>query len=169
MYFVVPNICIKRWKIRKKFWDALFRGQRYYDADQKTRDMADEKCKLFRNHIWGEQGICDALKKLKNEDYGKDLELALFQFYVNPLPMELQHLKEIESFRKKEKAIGIPIIINDENFFSKSDGARYHFLKQSILEKLDLLAEVVKKRKLDTNMELLKADTSKVLDTDVKR
>ena len=39
---------------------------------------------------------------------------------------------------------------------------RYSFLKQSILQKLDLLAEVVKKKKLDTNMEL-KTDLQKIL------
>jgi len=100
---------------------------------------------------------------LTNETYGKDLMIILFQFYVNPLPIELQNLKEIEPYRKKEKAIGIPIIVNDENFFSKSEEGRYNFLKQSILQKLDLLAEVVKKKKLDTNMEQLKTDVQEIL------
>jgi hypothetical protein len=77
--------------------------------------------------------------------------------------MELQKLKEIEPYRAKEKAIGIPIIVTDENFFSKSEEGRHSFLKQSILQKLDLLAEVVKKKKLDTNMEQLKSDLQKLL------
>lgn len=117
----------------------------------------------FKGYIWGEKGICDTLKKLNNEDYGKDLKLALFQFNVKPTAIELQRLKEIEPYRAKEKAIGIPIIVNDENFFSKSEEGRYSFLKQSILQKLDLLAEVVKKKKLDTNMEQLKTDLQKIL------
>ncbi|MFM2375225.1 MAG: hypothetical protein RLZZ165_322, partial [Bacteroidota bacterium] len=66
-------------------------------------------------------------------------------------------------YRAKEKAIGIPIVINDKNFFSKTEEERYSFLKQSILQKLDLLAEVVKKKKLDTKMDLLKADLQKLL------
>jgi hypothetical protein len=117
----------------------------------------------FKSYIWGEKGICDTLKKLNNEDYGNDLKLALFQFNVKPTPIELQLLKEIESYRAKEKAIGIPIIVNDENFFSKSDAERYSFLKQTIFQKLDLLAEVVKKKKLDTKMDLLKADLQELL------
>lgn len=136
----------------------------HYDADQKTKDLAKEQGDLFSTYLWGEGGISDALKKLKNETYGKDLMIILFQFYVNPIRFELQNLKEIESYRKKEKSIAIPIIVTDENFFSKSEKGRFSFLKQSILQKLDVLAEVVKKKKLDTNMELLKADISKILE-----
>lgn len=117
----------------------------------------------FKGYMWGENGICDTLKKLNNADYGNDLKLALFQFNVMPTTIELQRLKEIESYRAKEKAIGIPIIVNEENFFSKSEEGRYSFLKQSILQKLDLLAEVVKKKKLDTKIDLLKADLEKIL------
>jgi hypothetical protein len=128
-------------------------------SEQDFSSLAD----TFKVYIWGEKGICDTLKKLKREDYGKDLVLALFQFNIKPTPMELQGLKEIEPYRKNEKSIGIPIIVNDENFFNKSDEGRYSFLKQSIIQKLDLLAEVVKKKKLDTNMEQLKIDLQKIL------
>lgn len=117
----------------------------------------------FKGYIWGENGICDILKKLNNDDYGKDLKLALFQFNVKPTAIERQRLKEIEPYRANEKAIGIPIIVTEENFFSKSEEDRYSFLKQSILQKLDLLAKVVKKKKLDTKMDLLKADLQKLL------
>lgn len=117
----------------------------------------------FRGYVWGEKGICEALKKLEHEDYGNDLILALFQFNVMPTAIELQRIKEIEPYRAKEKSIGIPIIVNEDNFFSKSETERYQFLKDSILAKLDLLADVVKKKKLDTNMDLLKADVEKVL------
>jgi len=123
----------------------------------------NEECNLFCSYIWGEKGIDKFLKTLKNEDYGNDLKLALFQFYIKPIPYLLQHLKEIESYRKNEKSIGISIIITDENFFSKSEEGRYDFLKQSILQKMDLLAEVVKKKKLDTNMVQLKSDLERIL------
>jgi hypothetical protein len=124
----------------------------------------DESGVLFRSYIYGEKGIKNTLKKLKHEDYGKDIALILFQFYVNPIPYLLQNLEDIENYRKKEKSIGIPIIVNDENFFNKFEKDRHSFLKQIILQKFDLLAEVVKKKKLDTNIELLKADTRKILD-----
>lgn len=133
------------------------------DADLQTKDLATEQGRLFRNYVWGENGICQIIKNLNQENYGKDLKLALFQFYVNPIPMMEKVLKEIENYRKNEKSIGIPIIVNEENFFSKSEKGRYNFLKESILQKLDLLAEVVKKKKLDTKMELLKSDLQKAL------
>ncbi len=127
------------------------------------RDLANEQGDLFRTYIWGEGKICDTLEKLKNEDYGKDLVLVLFQFYVKPIPYVLQNLKDIESYRKKEKSIGIPIIANDENFFCKSEQDRRNFLKKSIFQKLDVLEVVVKRRKLDTKMDLLKSDLKKIL------
>jgi len=133
-----------------------------FDSSLSEQDFVNLD-KAFSPYIWGEKGISDTLKKLKHKDYGKDLVLVLFQFNVKPTPMELQRLKEIESYRKNEKSIGIPIIVNDENFFSKSEAGRYSFLKQSILQKLDLLAEVVKKKKIDTNMEQLKTDLQKIL------
>jgi len=134
-----------------------------FDPNLSEQDFNDLD-KAFTPYIWSAKGIAPILKELKkNSYYGKDLELALFQFYVKPTPLELQHLKEIGRFSNKEKSIGIPIIVTDENFFSKSEEERYDFLKQSILQKMDLLAEVVKKKKLDTNMEQLKMDLMKIL------
>jgi hypothetical protein len=137
--------------------------QAYPNAGQFEKNQTEEQGRVFRSYVWGEKGICDVWKKLNHKDYGVDLLLVLFQFYVNPFPFEVESLKKIESYRAKEKSIGIPIIINDENFFSKSEKDRYEFLKESILQKLDLLAEVIKKKKLDTNIELLKSDVQKVL------
>lgn len=133
------------------------------NADFETKSLAIEQGQLFRSYIWGENGINEVLKTLNHVDYGKDLSIILFQFYVNPIPYMRQSLKEIDGYRKKEKSIGIPIIIDNENFFSKSEEDRYSFLKQAILQKIDLLAEVVKKKKLDTRMDLLKSDIEKIL------
>ena len=123
----------------------------------------DNSGPLFREYIWGENGFCATLKKLNHRDYGKDVVMILFQFYVNPIPYEQQNLKEIENFRRKEKSIGVPIIVNDENFFSKSENERYSFLKQSIFRKLDILTQLFKKKQLDTRMDLLKADLQNIL------
>ena len=63
-------------------------------------------------YIWGERGtagISGNLKKLKIEDYGKDLNLVLLEFHVKPTPTELSYLKEIEPYRKKEKSILVSI------------------------------------------------------------
>ena len=129
-----------------------------WDDDAAVKDSAKEQGRFFRTYIWGEEGICDALKKLKHSDYGSDLAIILFQFYLNPIPYELDNLKEIESYRKKEKSIGIPIVVNQDNFFCRTDAERRGFLKTSILEKLDLLEDVVKNKKLDSNIKKLKSD-----------
>lgn len=133
-----------------------------FDPNLSEQDFTD-LANTFRTYIWGDKGICDTLKKLKHEDYGKDLKLTLFEFYVKPLPAEVQALKEIGSYRKNEKSLGIPIIVTDGNFFSKSEEGRYSFLNESILHKMDILAEVVKKKKLDTKIDQLKTDLQKVL------
>ena len=129
-----------------------------------AQDFADLD-KIFTPYIWGANGIDKALKQLKHKDYGKDLLLILFQFNVIPSPTELLGLKEIESYRKTEKAIGIPIIVTNENFFNKPESGRNDFLKQSILHKLDLLSVVVKQKKLDTKTDLLKSDLEMKIDS----
>jgi hypothetical protein len=134
----------------------------YHDSDQKTIDTAREKGNLFCKYIWGESGICNKLKTLKHEKYGKDIVLILFQFYLNPFPEQLDHLKEIERYRKKEKAIGVQIIVNDNNFFNKKEKERQLFFSQTILNKIELLSKVVKRNKLDTKIELLKIDIEKL-------
>jgi len=130
---------------------------------QEKRDFIDKQGEEFRGYIWGKRGISELLKRLSKSNYGNDLEFVLFQFYVKPLPEELSYLKEIEAYRKKEKSIGIPIIISDENFFSKTERERYDFLGEVILMKMNLLTEVVKRRKLDTNMSLLISDLKVII------
>src|SRR5690606_34001733 len=125
--------------------------------------LTRKKGQEFRTYVWSETGIDHILKKLNNEDYGQDIKLILFQFYLNPLPIELKGIKDIENYRKKEKSIGIPIIITDENFYGESEEGRYNFLKQSIFQKMNILEEVVKKKKLDTNMNLLKSNLEQIL------
>jgi hypothetical protein len=134
----------------------------YADEDPVIMEGRYRKGKLFSTYIWGEFGISGPLKTLRRTDYGKDLQIVLLQFYVLPLLEELANLKEIERYRPKQRAIGIPIVIHDENFFNRSDLERRRFLKNAILEKLGLLAVVVKRNKLDTNIELLKADVEKL-------
>lgn len=127
------------------------------------RGEAHELGNQVSSYIWGERGISDKLKTLKSVDYGNDLDLVLLEFHVKPTLTELSYLKEIGSYRKKEKSIGVPIIITDENFFSKTEEERYRFLKESILNKMSFLANVVKRRKLDTDVNKLKADVDKIL------
>lgn len=127
-----------------------------------TSNIGDKNGVEFREYLNGIDSIRNKFNNLIHSKYGNDLILILFEFYVNPFLQIQNHLKEIGNYRKSEKSIGIPIIINDENFFNKTEQDRYDFLKQIIIQKIDVLAEVVKKKKLDTNMNLLKADLEKL-------
>lgn len=129
----------------------------------------ETKASAVKDGVLGEKFICDPngifakIKNLKAKDYGLDIELVLFKIIFKPIPYLLANLKEIESYRKKERAIGIPIVLNDENFFLLSDNEKNVNLKNIIFKKIDLLEVIVKRRKLDTNIGLLKLDLEKVL------
>lgn len=129
-----------------------------YNDSQELKDSASKNGKIFRSYVYGNNGIYSIIDKLNYQNYGKDLELILFQFYINPIPYLLSSIEEIEKYRKKEKSIGIPIVVTDDNFFNISEENRYIFLIKEILDKIDVLEKVVKKKKLDTNVELLKSN-----------
>lgn len=134
-----------------------------WDADQKTKDIAAAQGALFRDYIWGENGICKVLKILNHSDYGQDLVMVLYQFYLNPIPIELISLGKIKVYRSKEKSIGLPVIVTNENFFDRTKVERTLFLKKSILENIGLIKDVVINKKLDTNIEKLKIDLENIL------
>jgi hypothetical protein len=128
-----------------------------------SSNIGDGDGDLFRSYIWGDKGVCNTIKKLNHQNYGKDLVLILFQFYINPIPFALANIKSIESYRKKEKAIGLPIIVTKDNFFCKSEEDRHNFIKQAFFEKLELLSVIIIQKKLDTKIDLLKSDLQKSL------
>ena len=121
------------------------------DAPEKISEEAIKRGDEFRTYIWGEKGIDVLLKSLLYVDYGKDLKRILFQFYIMPCDYERMHIQEIEQYRKKEKGIGIPIVV-ERSFFLLSETERREFIVTSMLSKFDILRNVVKKQKLDTNM-----------------
>ena len=133
------------------------------DASEEASEEAIKRGDEFRTYIWGEKGIDVLLKLLSYVDYGKDLKRILFQFYIMPCDYERKHIKEIEQYRKKEKAIGIPIIV-ERSFFQLSETERRKFLVSSMLSKFNLLGNVVKNKKLDTNMTKLVHDFTCKLD-----
>ena len=127
------------------------------DVPEDVSEEAIKKGDVFRSYIWGEKGIDVLLKSLSYVDYGKDLKRILFQFYIMPCDYERIHIKEIEQYRKKEKAIGIPIVV-EHSFFQFSETERKEFLVSSMLAKFNVLRNVVKNKKLDTNMTKLVHD-----------
>lgn len=71
------------------------------------------------------------MKRIPYSNYGQDLKRILFQFYVLPCDYERMHISDIENYRKREKAIGISIIIEND-FFQYSDAQRKCILEFSI-------------------------------------
>ncbi|WP_461791382.1 hypothetical protein [Pedobacter sp.] len=145
----------------------IFGGFLSSTADSKwteqEKNTAFQIGRNIRSFLWASGGFIEKIKKLEYPDYGNDLKIILFQFYVNPIPDLLKELQEIESYRKKEKSIGIPIVLNDENFLSMSEENRAAYLKSIVLRKMDILKKAIVRNGLDTRIELLKNDLEKVL------
>ncbi|UII20560.1 hypothetical protein [Fulvivirga ligni] len=120
--------------------------------------MNDPNKELVKSILWGNDGIDNKLKNLKYSDYGTDFKLILFQIYSNPISYLRDFLKPLENYRRKEKSIGIPLILDDDNFFNFDEQQQRQFLNQSVLDKLNLLGERVKKSKLDLNVSTLSND-----------
>lgn len=118
---------------------------------------------LVKQYLWGDKGLKEQLKSLKWQAFGQDFHLILFEIYVNPIPYERQALKEMGNYRRKEKSIGIPIILDWENFFGLSESDRQNFFHSTILKRLDMLKEKVKRSKLDLDIEKLILQTDKLL------
>jgi hypothetical protein len=132
----------------------------FNDSDQEKEKMKKDG-EVFREYIFGINGINNKIKELKNHTYGNDFKLILFQFYVNPIQYEIMHIKEVESYRKKEKSVGLSIIINHQTFFSKSEEQRIKFIQSIMLDRLEQIN--AKKNKYDLNIDKLKQDLEDVL------
>lgn len=124
-------------------------------------DEADQE--IVKSYLWSDNGLKSKLSHLKWEDYGNGLQIILFQVYVKPIPYEREKLKEIENYRPKEKSIGIPIILDNENFFKLSENDRQQFFAESIVKKLGLVELQVKRNKLDFNISQLISDVKESL------
>ena len=121
-------------------------------------NMDDVANATFRNYIWGENGLANKLNSLKYSSYSDDIHLILFQFYVKPIPYLRESLKEIGNYRRKEKSIGISVIVDDNNFFKLDENGRYNFFRETLLNKIDLLSKKIKRNKLTLDIEKLKND-----------
>ncbi|CAM4245029.1 hypothetical protein [Zobellia nedashkovskayae] len=117
---------------------------------------------MVKECLWGENGLKNQFSSLKWQEYGTDIVLILFEFYVNPIPYLRGNLKEIGSYRKKEKSIGIPTILDNENFFRLNENEQRNFLNEKIVAKLVLVKEKVKRNKPDFNIDGLITDVKKI-------
>lgn len=124
---------------------------------ESEKEKVETQGKSFENYIWHDSDSLDRrLENIVFSDFGFDLELILFEFYINPLECEKKyHKKEIGNYDKNEKSVGIPVFVTDESFFDKSDDEKRKFLNKVIIDRLILLKEMVKKKKLDTDVDKL--------------
>ena len=72
------------------------------------------------------------------------------------------HILTTEKYRKREKTIGLPIII-EYDFFRHSDIQRKRFLASSVISKVEGLKEMIERNKLDTNLKQLILDLNEEL------
>lgn len=86
------------------------------DVSEQIKDEAIKKVICFVPIFGAEAGLDRYLKNIQYSDYGQDLKRILFQFYVLPCDYERVHIRDIENYRKREKAIGISIIIESDFF-----------------------------------------------------
>ncbi len=125
-------------------------------------NSCEQEQEKVKDYLWGNNGLKEKLKSLKWQNYGQDVHLILFQFHVNPIPYEREHLMEIESYRSKEKSVGIPVVLDKENFFKLNEDDRETFFQTTIQNKLDLLNEKIKRNKLDLDLFKLKGDINQI-------
>jgi hypothetical protein len=123
----------------------------------------DDEQKQVKDLLWGDNGLKKKLESLKWYNYGQDFHLIQFQFYINPIQHLRNNLREIESYRRKEKSIGIPLIIDKNNFFEKNSIDRQLEVKRTILYKLELLKDKIKRNQLDLDSQRLLNDVRQLL------
>lgn len=125
-------------------------------------NMDDDSIHVFRKYIYGENGIKNKTDTLLSEDLFKELNLILFKFYINPIEYYLKNLEQV-SFSKKEKAIDYSIIINQENFFEKTEKERKEFIQNEILKGLHVMGEILKQKNILVNLDVLIKDFELIL------
>jgi hypothetical protein len=138
--------------------DNIFGFYASFQSDETDQD-------LIKRYLWGDKGLKEQLKNLKWQTYGQDFHLILFEIYVNPNPYLRDALKEMGSYRRKEKAIGIPIILDRDNFFGDIESDKQKFFQTTIVKRLELLKDKVKRNKLDLDIQRLIDDTQETLRT----
>lgn len=133
-------------------------------SDEKEEEYYEGLGQEFAGYIWSPSGLANRLKTLEYQAFGKDIKLILFELNVFADQGKRAVLKDID-YRQREKAVGLPIFIDKNNFFDKSESARLEFLKKEILDKMNLMSDLVKSKNLDTKIEDLTAGIKEILNS----
>ena len=136
----------------------------YLKSSDEERNKLEKQGIEFRSYIWGEKGLDPFLKKLDRTLYSKEFNLILIQFYVNPIKEHIVKIREIENIRKKEMAIGVSIVINDDLFFNNNEMERKKYLKEIIIKRIEKLNERMKRNNISIDLNKLKEDMEIIID-----
>jgi hypothetical protein len=83
--------------------------------------------------------------------------------------LKYEYINKGIQFKKKEKSIGIPVIITDELFFNQLENKRIEFLKNTIFEKLNNLSEYIEGKKINLQRGLMVNDLQKEWNNNYKK
>ncbi len=133
-----------------------------FNGSEDEQEEAKKRGCLFRNIVWGVNGIEECLKPILAENYGTDLELILLQYYILPHELTRPHIREVECFRPKEKSIGLSIII-ELDFFDWDEAQQRKWLKEMVVQRLNDLAIRIKRKRHNMAMDRVIEDVNKLL------
>ena len=126
-------------------------------GDQQGSDM-------FSPYVWGSAGFDVLIKqKIKNKDYGKDLELLLIKYYVEgEFSRYLPHEPKVNNYMRKSKDIGVDVAVTRELFHNRNEFERREFVVDSTINVVKLVKDKLKKKKLDIDFDALLNDLKEI-------
>jgi len=119
--------------------------------------------------LWqNDDSLESKLKNFTYIHYGDKIKCFIFFYSLLPNEVEKQGYDKIPltKYVKTDKAIIFHIILDDNNFYHLGEAGRMQYLKETIISGLNLSRKIIAKKKLDTNIEKLISDVSKVLEVD---
>lgn len=127
-------------------------------------NCSDEVCDMFNPYIWEEHGLGTLLKrKVRNTDYGGDLNLLLIQYYVEGkfssyIPAE----PKPGNYMKKNKDISVAIGVTPDVFHNRNEFERREFVVDSTINAINIVKNRLTKKKLDIDFDKLLVDVQAV-------
>jgi len=115
---------------------------------------------MFSPYIWSTVGIDPYVKKyIKPNVYSKHLDLLLIMFYVEGkyFDQPIENGK-VSNYNSKEKSISVAIDVSKEKFHKRNEEERKKYIVESIILAVNLVADKMKKKKMEFNKEQLLKD-----------
>jgi hypothetical protein len=128
-----------------------------YDFTSEEEEKYNAKSKTVNDIVWGEAGIKKKTADILTRDYGTDIDLILFEIYVTPNDDVIDLLSRVHKYKKKEKAFGLPIIVNEVEF-RLAKGRLQKLLENKLLEELDKIQPYIKQKAMKIDVEKLTND-----------